>query len=94
MACFDEQARNQDRRQRSNGPANTRAEKQVEAMFAASFARDAALDKKRRMETGELEIELGSAPDDPPTNNPGFSKNWQPSAVRCGNRELLTPNLR
>ncbi len=43
-------------------------------MFAASFARDATLDKQWGMEAGELGIELGSAPDDPPTNDPGFQQ--------------------
>ncbi len=55
-------------------PLTPEQQKQVEAMFATSFARNAALDKKRRLETGELEIELGSAPDDPPPNDPGFQQ--------------------
>ncbi len=55
-------------------PLTPEQQEQVEAMFAASFARDAALDKKRRVETGELEIELESAPDDPPVNDPGFQQ--------------------
>ncbi len=53
-------------------PLTPEQQNQVEAMFAASFAKDAALAKKRRMETGALEIELGSASDDLPINDPGF----------------------
>ena len=69
-------------------------QKQVETMFEASFARNAALAKKRRMETSELEIELGSAPDDPPTNDHGFQQELTTFSGALRRQGLLIRNVR
>jgi hypothetical protein len=45
---------------------------EVNKGFAANRAVQAALNKKRRMESGELEIELEGGPDDLPVNDSAF----------------------
>jgi hypothetical protein len=45
---------------------------EIERMIEASFTADEARARKRRMETGFLDIELESAPDDKPVNDPEF----------------------
>ncbi len=49
-------------------------EKEMAAVFAASYARNEAIERKQRSEAGQFSIELIRAGDDPPVNDRAFQK--------------------
>ena len=55
-------------------PLTPERQEKIFAEFAANFARQDALTRKRRFEAGEFSIELVQAADDPPENDPEFQK--------------------
>jgi hypothetical protein len=53
-------------------PLTPEQQEEMAKIFAASWARNDALMRKRRFEAGEFSIELERAADDPPENDPTF----------------------
>jgi hypothetical protein len=47
-------------------------EKEIAEVFAASYARNEAIERRWRFEAGEFSVELVRAVDDPPVNDPAF----------------------